>query len=502
MKKSIGVAIFSDSKLVKDGYFTSDDSNGASNGVNELSTDKVWVTNIRPYDFSTKGYLQVSHCRSGRFFRSEVEYLGRELGLVNDNVELSEVLQAMFTRSGNYIERNFGFDPTESAVTISKDLAGLFVPSKIFNPVPGIDGLDEAIIQSCQYNQGMVGRASAGSKLTSFVFPRTEYAAWLLDRDLPSNGSWKHIAPKESGSQPLIGRSNGRDGLDAEEVLAPLIKLAEDGCVVMLRISVMEVDSGFAAHSTFGVGDRGPQRGWALLEEVLQMSEYSLVKVGEGFIGGKEKCNLPFFNSSEFSLSRSVANENLWISCRLNPSSTAKHIWTAYLSMLDRWVLNRAARHFHRQGFAVGSYGTGRLSIFVRKTELHRACKVAMQCGLLPPMNLVEEIQIDHINDVAFNSKLYYCDNKLDTLCKSVEFTNRLSGSWIRKIVLGALVRKESPLPYLLKVDELLDVNEEEERASRFKAIVGPLFDELESVLAKSEKTKDSPASEDSTIYY
>src|SRR5690606_8833408 len=133
----------------------------------------------------------------------------------------------------------------KSPIAVSQTLTEIVLPGHIQDQsaLNADDGVYDAVVSSTQYNQGMVGRAPAGSRVVSFTIPRGALSSWIINsRKLPDNSKWKPLKPRNS--LPLIGSANGKSEGNPEEVLAKLIEMAEADRAVFLRISVTETDRG------------------------------------------------------------------------------------------------------------------------------------------------------------------------------------------------------------------------------------------------------------------
>lgn len=493
----IGIALFADPKRPSDGYACEDGESTEIGGTHELSTDVLWVTNIRPYDFIQGGYGQLRHLRSSNFFRIDLGYLIREWGLEGDLSEAAEYLFVVLNRALFVIQDRNPVEPRDARIGIRNALSEIIVPDSITEPLMGNLEINTAVAQSIQYNQGRASasRIPAGSKIHSFVVPRSALASFLMSRRLPSSKGWQPITIKAGVLR--IGSANGRSANDpsSEESFNKMLELA-DKKSFFLDIDVREIDRRFANHKSFGVGDR-TSRHFACIEEVAEMSSYSIVDVRGGWICDKYEEPLPYPDMpDEFSAGRSVANEIYSLAIASNKDANKPSPWTAYLRCAERIVLGRAADQFARHGFIVGSYGTGRVNVFLRSAEHAKASELALSLGLLPPFSLLTQPLSP--SQVAFKPKLYYRDDIVDGLLGLTDFIDCLESDWLRMFVAGAALKGENPSRVQLELDALLDLPEDRRLASFEALVIKHIQDVPETV---TPDTEDSDESDDGLTF-
>lgn len=493
----IGIALFVDAKKPADGYACEQGKSTEISGLHELSTDVLWVTNIRPYDFIQGGYGQLRHLRSSNFFRTDLGYLIREWSLEGDLSEASEYLFRVLNRSLHVIQDRNSIDPQDSRTGLRQSLSEIVVPDSINEPLIDNIEINNAVAQSIQYNQGRASstRIPAGTKIHSFVVPRSALASYLMSRCFPSSRSWQPITIRSGVLR--IGSANGRSANDpaSDESFAKMLEMAPTK-QFYLDIDVREIDRRFANHKSFGVGDR-TSRQYACVEEVAEMSSYSIIDIRGGWSCDRNKEPLPYPDMpDEFSVGRSIANEIYSLAVASNKDSNKPSPWTAYLRCLERIVLGRAADQFNRHGFVVGSYGTGRVNVFLRSAEKQKAAELALSLGLLPPFSLLTQpLSPSH---VAFKPKLYYRDDIVDGLIGLTDFIDCLESDWLRMFVAGAALKGENPSGVQLELDALLDLPEDRRLASFEALVIKHIQDVPETV---SPDTEDSDESDDGLTF-
>jgi len=488
--EAIGVALFVDGKRPGDGYACDQDGVREIGGTHELSTDTLWITNIRPYDFIQGGFGQLRHLRSSNFFRTDIGYLIREWGLEGDLSEAATYLREVFNRSLSVILDRNPVSPSDSRTGLRQSLTEIIVPENISESLLDNAQLSDAVFQSIQYNQGRTGqsRVPAGSKICSFIVPRSVLASHLLSLPLPSPGKWAPVTFKSGVLR--LGRANGRTVGDSqsEDAWQRLLDMA-DSKFFVLDIDVRETDRRMADHKSFGVGDR-TSRHYATAEEVAEMSSYAVVDVRGGYCCDRSESPLAHPDMpDEFSISRALANEIYWLAVASNKSKSTPSPWAAYLRSVERIILGRAADCFTKKGFVVGSYGTGRVNVFLRSAEHQKASELALKLGLLPPYSYLNK-PFDS-DSVAFDAKLYYRDDQIDQLIGLTNFVDRLESDWHRMFVVAAALKGESPKDTQLELDQLLDLPEERRLAS-FEALAEKHLQGIPDPVTNSENDDES----------
>jgi len=493
----IGIALFADPKKPTDGYACENGESTEISGTHELSTDVLWVTNIRPYDFIQGGYGQLRHIRSSNFFRTDLGYLIREWGLEGDLSEAAEYLHKILNRALHVIQDRNPVDPKDSRIGLRQSLSEIVVPDSISEPLVDNLEINNAVAQSIQYNQGRASssRIPAGAKICSFVVPRSALANFLMSRRFPSSKSWQPITIRSGVLR--IGSANGRSANDSssDESFSKMLSMAESK-EFFLDIDVREIDRRFASHKSFGVGDR-TSRHYACVEEVAEMAHYSIIDIRGGWSCDKYQEALPYPDMpDEFSAGRGIANEIYSLGIASNKDANKPTPWTAYLRCVERIILGRAADQFTRQGFVVGSYGTGRINVFLRSAEKSKAAELALSLGLLPPYSLLTQPLSP--GQVAFKPKLYYRDDIVDGLIGLTDFIDCLESDWLRMFVAGAALKGENPSGVQLELDALLDLPEDRRLASFEALVIKHIQDVPETV---SPDTEDSDESDDGLTF-
>lgn len=496
--KDIGVALFADQKRPKDGFFCRGLEAEAIAGVHELSTDCVWVTNIRPYDFIQDGYGQLRHLRSSNFFRTDLGFLIREFGLEGDLAEAAVYLRGVFVNTLQVVQDRQSVDINDCAIGLRQELTAQLVPESLTTALLSDTVLHEGVRQSVQYNQGRAVSSNIprGSKIFSFTAPRSALASYLCSLRLPSSSDWSTVSFNSGVLR--IGKANGRYAQDegGESSFDKMLGMAKQKQFI-LDIDIREMDRRFSAYKTFGVGDRTSRR-WACLEEVAELKEYAIIDVRGGYACERSKDAPPSPDMPpEFSIGRSIANELYSLAVASNRSASMPSPWTAYLRAVERIVLGRAADAFAARGFCVGSFGTGRINVFLRSSEYKASCELALSLGLMPPYSLLSEPL--PASKVVFQPMLYYRNNLLDEVINVTSFVEKLESDWLRMFVTSSAVRGESPASIQQELDALLELPEDR-RLKLFERLANEHIEDLPEASDDSSERQEG-SSPDNLVF-
>lgn len=397
MSAQLGVAWFDDPHVADAGWASvGGEPAQRINGINGLRSDVTWVTNIPYKDFRNLNLGATPHVRDSQYLRSGVDLIGKELGLLDDASALAEALSSIGAHATAEGERRFGVKPGDSGYRYNVALSPRVIPSFVRERPRGAMSADieEACRQATQANQAMTGkRRPPGSTAHSFVFPRTAYARYLLTRPMPVGSEWSQL--RFSSGEVVFGSVEGVAVKGTKSVLGRLEELSRDKAV-LLRVNVLATDRFFRPFATFGAGAMGP-RAWATLPEVVEMSRYAKLALLGGHLaplGQLPEALIPDVEQ-EYSYSRGLFFENLWVALASPIDGSTPTALGAYLRAHDRVLCGRAAEAFARQSFTVGSFGTGRVTVYLRRGEEGEATRLALSLGLLPPLDLNRDGVVD-----------------------------------------------------------------------------------------------------------
>lgn len=357
------------------------------NGTQSLSSDVLWVTNLNYSVYRRLNLIQVPHITDAQYFRTSLTLLANEIGLYAEPDRACHALSRVFARVTREGHHHLGLGMSPGGYRYTKLIADRIMPrAHRLAPVgPHVAEIAAAFTQAMQQNQGMSGvQRPSGAVAYPFLFPRGAFARWLLSQPMPASSAWQEI--KTRGSESVFGVQGGELISGTRAVRSRLAELGA-GHAVLLRVRVLDMEPFYRPFASFGAGMRTP-RGWAALPEILELSNYAKVAISGGFRTKAEPLNLPGldFGEDEFSFSRGLYWENVWtaLASALNGGKEETSLG-AYLRAYDRLACGRAAAALARMRYTVGSYGTGRVMVFLRPGEMPEAARYALDMGLLPP---------------------------------------------------------------------------------------------------------------------
>ncbi|MFK4132035.1 hypothetical protein ACI2KR_07030 [Pseudomonas luteola] len=391
--RKVGVCIFDDPTQVGYGFASvAGEPAKRVNGYGELRTDVLWVINLKIKDTTKLGLNRSNHIYDEQYFRISLKQIGLELGLSSDPEAFcrsaSEILNRVAVLGYEMLGVSIDNPGYRYQVLVADKYMPDFCRKKPTGPLSA--SIMDATRQSTQENQAMLGRhAPAGSTAQAFIFPRGSYGRWILSQPIPSCENWKPFSL--SGSETIVGCDEGSEIRGTKHVIERLMKHGETNAM-FLNVKVESVDRFQRPFSTFGSGANYP-RAWATLPEVLSLLRYSKLSIHGGFMTPlrenpiAEKIDLDI---NEISYARSLLIENLWVAIA-NPVSTTKRQTPlgAYLRAYDRSVCQKAAEVFESYQYAVGSFGIGRVMVYLRAGEITHASNLALENGLMPTLSIL-----------------------------------------------------------------------------------------------------------------
>jgi len=387
--KKIGVVCFEDIEFVGKAWASvSGEDAKRINGIGELPSNVYWVTNL-PYNVFRKYNLNKKpNIFDQQFFRTSVKLMSGEAGLEDDLKELSQFCALVFQRVFDSCESMYDIDLKYSPYRLNA-LISDYVISKEVRQIPmgsTASTLTEAFMESTQQNQGMIGEVPKGSKARTFSFPKGAYAREILSLDYPRSTQWEPL--KDIDIKTTIGSREGNVISGTPAAIKKIEKMCA-GKAGIFKINVLYTEKFFRSFATFGQGSNY-NRNWATLPELIDMLQYNVIEIEEGYVS--EIGPLPIHSSidlstDEFSYSRGLTLENIWTAYSL-PLNRGKFFTPvgAYMRAYDRIMCAKAAYEFARNNLTVGSYGTGRIVVYCKKSEEHMATEIALENGLMPPL--------------------------------------------------------------------------------------------------------------------
>jgi hypothetical protein len=313
-----------------------------------------------------------------------------ELGLNEEPRKLSEKTSLIFQRVYNLGLENYEltledveyrYNSALSQCILTRNIRQL--PSGNYSTI-----LSQAFKEATQQNQAMIGNPVKGSRIKTFGFPKGAYARYLLSFPMPSNTNWQKVSDKDISGTIGTREDNSITGTSA------FLKMCErkyKDKAMFLKLTVTYTSKYFRNFATFAMGSNY-QRNWATLPEVIELAKYSVIEIHEAYICDTYNLDIKSINldDDEYSYSRGLYLENLWTAYSLPiQNGEVFNPVGAYLRAYDRILCLKAANAFSGNNFKVGSFGTGRVVVYMKKHEQELATEIAISEGLMPPFYLV-----------------------------------------------------------------------------------------------------------------
>ena len=394
---SLGVCIFDNPDAPQDGYISIDGADAVKiRGANELSNNVLWVTNLNFNQFKRERFYQNSNMKDNQYFRTSLDIMQKELGVVNsDPAVKAQMLSAIGSRIVSLSNKLLGTNLYEShkEYRFSNEIKNAIFPDELkgYESLELIPIVKEASRHATQNHQAMSGsHIPRGSTTYGFYFPRTEYARYLMKLPMPCKNDWREITFKSR--QFEIGTFEGKKIKGTDEAIATLMKLSESRAI-MLKIEVNYMDPFYAKFGTFSAGLK-EVRSWATLPEVIELSRYARISVFAGI-----SCSIGRLNvldavlneiEIEFSYSRGILLENAWVALSIGYGDMRSNFLSAYIRAYDRIVCGKAAASFADK-FVVGSYGTGRVTLYLNSGDVEAANNLAESLGLMKSLKGLDD---------------------------------------------------------------------------------------------------------------
>jgi hypothetical protein len=385
----IGVVNFDDIELVANGWSSIDGGPAQRiSGIGDLTSSVYWVTNL-PYKIYRQLNLnQKPNLFDSQFFRTSLKLISMEVGLEDKPKDLAEFASEVFSRvnklSQKYYKTKLNLAPYRFNVLLSDAVIGRKLRQRPMgsHATKLVDGFKE----STQQNQSMLSEVPKNSKARTFYFPRGAYAKNLFSQDYPIGTEWKQINEKDVNAR--IGTKEGNTISGTKSFIQSIDSKCKNKSAIF-KVDVVYTDKFFRKFSSFGVGSNY-QRNWMTLPELKEFAKFCVIEVEEGYLTDSGKIDLPldFMNDDydEFSYSRGLFLENIWTAYSLPINRGEYYNPTgAYMRAYDRLICSKAAFEFARNNFTVGSFGTGRVVVYLREAEESIASEIALELGLICP---------------------------------------------------------------------------------------------------------------------
>lgn len=475
-------------------------------GISSLPQKTHWATNVRFNDYRRQSLGNLPNIKECQFMRLDPDKLVKELGTpdTENNMINAELIAEIYNRVAN----------------IGRDLMDITISNSFYKYLNNIESkvnlhtvksqqqtdnqyIQEAIENSYQTNQARFGAKPTNSKPYHFTFPRIAYFKWIFSKKYPMFSD-QFTPVKFRTGELTIGVKNGRKVEHHDERIKKFKEmLAKNDAAYFFKIEVSHTESFHTSFATFscGAGEGAPiSRNWVSLPELIEIARYSVVTVFNGYrapLGNlpSEVLNLVTQKDSDQQaqiddtfISKGIFLENVYsmLSGPMNKNKTALGV---YMKAYDRMACLSVAEVFHRFGFAVGSYSTGKIILFLKDNEVLDACALAMMLGLMPPMPSIAGKVID-IDSEAQNIKMSKPDirfsNNDDTFITPANMDKALQETLennfmlkISKIVLGNGMLNTD---FLMRFDRLYDEKDPVLQSEKFIELINNISEEADQI--------------------
>lgn len=376
---SIGVVRFDDESALAGGWASFGGQPAFRiRSLGDLDTSKAWIIDIGFPAFMSGQLFNVAHLRRMDYLRVKPKALLSELGVTAGPDEQLSLLSGIYSKSVDILSAKFGFDPASPERTAAHALRSHW-PVRRPRISPALDDeLASALLESTQESQKASGKSPVGSVSHVGCFPRSSYGAYLCARPLPTQGAWSQV--RIYGGSKIIGIQKGKPIAGSDEWLNKMEGLAAESAI-FLQVAVLNMPASYARYCGFGSGSNH-QRRWATLPEILHLAKFSKLEVGSGYRVDAELGQVDV-DSIDPTVSGGIAAEVEWVARALPPGRDEGSAIGAYLRAYDRIACAHAAGDLVDAGYAIGSYGTGRVYVYAPKNDLGVG-KAMLESGLLP----------------------------------------------------------------------------------------------------------------------
>lgn len=506
--KIVGVCLFDNpSDVTKEGWCSlAGEPAKRIQGISSLPQKINWATNVRYDDYRRQSLGNLPNIKECQFMRLDPDKVIKELGTPDseNNMINSELIAEIYNRVAN-----IGYDLMD--ITISNSFYKYLnnIESKVnLHTVKARQQTDNQYIQdaidnSYQVNQARFGAKPTNSKPYHFTFPRIAYFKWLFSKKYPMISD-QFTPVKFRTGELTIGVKNGRKVEHHDDRIKKFKEmLAKNDAAYFFKIEVSHTENFHMSFATFscGAGEGRPvSRNWVSLPELIELSRFSVVTVFNGYkapLGSlpSEVMNLVTARATDEQAqiddtltSKGIFLENVYsmLSSPLNRNKTALG---AYMKAYDRMACLSVAEVFHRFGFSVGSYSTGKVLLFLKDNEVLDACALGMMLGLMPPIPSVsgKVIDIDEAAqgirlskpDVVFsnNDETFIIPANMDKALQ-VELENNFMLKLSKIVLSNGMLNTD----FLMRFDRLYDEKDPVLQNEKFIDLIGLITQEAAAI--------------------
>lgn len=369
--------------------------------LRNLDAQRIYITNAKPHVFSKMGLERFPNIKSSKFLGVMLSTVAVELDLPNDIQAKLPVFYTLFQMLAEKLQDDYGIDLTTNDFTILKTLHEKILPeNQKQRPLLGMNislELERAIGQSMQKIQANSSRRVKGVQaVCSARFPRAPYALSLLNFVFPASNIYKEsdtfkdveIGTTESGLLP-----------NTERVISELIALSKTKCG-FIHINQTSTVEKYNHHHPLGQTVQHSEiRNWACLPEVIDLLNYSTIKLGVMFVTDGQRMPIaPAIPSSSdvsfMSYVNGLVNEIVWTSLGYSDKNDiCPPPLSVYMRAYDRIMCRIKAKSFIDEQFSICGYSTGVLRFFTEKSnpEYTEALKLKiLEQDLIPQLSIVK----------------------------------------------------------------------------------------------------------------
>lgn len=363
--------------------------------LNQLNPQTIYISNVKPHMYKRLGLDRFPNIRCSKFLGVMLSTIANELDLPDALQHKLPVFYTICQIIANRLQEDYSVDLQRSTYTILRDLHQILLPPELsekpmLNMAPSKD-LEHAIRQSMQKLQGNdTRRVREVHEICSARFPRAPYALSLLNFNYPTSNDYteSHILKDIE-----VGTNDEGTLPQTDEVVKQLIEMSKTKCAFIAIQQTGRWDR-YATYWPFGREVKlVPPRQWASLPEVIDLLNYSTLKLGKMYVteGGK----LPFAPTipepsevSFLSYANGLINEIVWMALS---NSEEKDVFptafSTYMRAYDRIMCRLKGKEFVDGSFELCGYSTGVIRFFTDRSnhaETERLKHKILEMNMIP----------------------------------------------------------------------------------------------------------------------
>lgn len=365
------------------------------NGVDELSAEVKWLTNLDRAIFWKSGCVQVKKLRESSFLKTDLGQIMREVGIVPKRLTTAgscERASEVFARTMSWGMSHYGLSDMAGQEWMD-DVRPLLAPPDVS---VGME-VDEALRRCFVDYVACSAPRVEGERLVTLRRPRLTHARAVLATAIPT-GEWRFVPPDDLPDEHI--RLDELWQLQRPVLVKVAIKGFGEKCPPHVPPLLQLGDA-------IGEGGRKKERNWMTLQEARYFSRYAKVDIQAAFVAdgwgafSGAKPLLDMGDLSELSISLGLLAEAHWMCLAgrsRNPATRSKSMVSpraAWFRATDRFLCFCAAVPLAAAGFTVVSYGGGCVSVAARPDGMEELANLAAACGLCAPAVLFTQVARD-----------------------------------------------------------------------------------------------------------